>query len=158
MVLVVDDNHHMRMIVNSIMRAMGIIHIREASDGVEALQILKDWKPDIVIVDLVMGTLDGLDFTKLLRTSSDSPCPFVPVIMMTGHSDRKHVLQARDAGVSEFIAKPLTAKVLMERINNVVYKKRMWVKASSYTGPDRRRKVWEEFLGPFKRSQDNTFG
>ena len=110
MVLVVDDNHYMRVIVSTMLRSMGINLIREASDGIDALEIVRDWRPDVVIIDLMMEQLDGVEFTKLVRRGVDSPNPYVPIIMMTGHTDRRHVIDARDAGVSEFIAKPLTAR------------------------------------------------
>ena len=84
MVLVVDDNHYMRVIVCTMLRSMGITMIREASDGIEALEIVRDWRPDVIVLDLMMEQLDGIEFTKLIRRGSDSPHPYVPIIMMTG--------------------------------------------------------------------------
>lgn len=156
--LVVDDNHYMRVIVCTMLRAMGITHIREASDGAEALEIVRDWRPDVIIVDLVMEHLDGIEFTRLLRTGVDSPHPYVPIIMMTGHTDRTHVLAARDAGVNEFVAKPLTARALIDRMKSVIDNERAWVKCTTYTGPDRRRKRGNDYKGPFRRASDKAVG
>ena len=158
MVLVVDDNHYMRVIVCTMLRSMGITMIREASDGIEALEIVRDWRPDVIILDLMMEQLDGVEFTKLLRRGSDSPHPYVPIIMMTGHTDRRRVIEARDAGVNELVAKPLTAKGLIDRMRSVIDNERSWVKSSVYIGPDRRRKVMADYRGPFRRLADKAEG
>ena len=158
MALVVDDNHYMRVIVSTMLRSMGITMIREASDGVEALEIVRDWRPDVIITDLMMEQLDGVEMTKLLRRGSDSPHPYVPIIMMTGHTDRRRVLEARDAGVNEFVAKPLTARALIDRLRSVIDNERGWVKSNSYTGPDRRRKANPAYPGPFRRIADKADG
>ena len=158
MALVVDDNHYMRVIVCTMLRAMGITNIREASDGAEALEIVRDWRPDVIIVDLVMETIDGIEFTRLLRTGTDSPHPYVPLIMMTGHTDRSKVIAARDAGVNEFVAKPLTAQGLISRMKSVIENERAWVKCSTYTGPDRRRRKNAAYPGPYRRASDKAEG
>ncbi|XZP57673.1 response regulator [Asticcacaulis solisilvae] len=156
MVLVVDDNHYMRVIVCTMLRSMGITMIREASDGIEALEIVRDWRPDVIVLDLMMEQLDGIEFTKLIRRGSDSPHPYVPIIMMTGHTDRRRVIEARDAGVNELVAKPLTAKALIDRMRSVIDNERSWVKSANYMGPDRRRKVNPEYRGPFRRASDKA--
>jgi two-component system, chemotaxis family, chemotaxis protein CheY len=158
LVLVVDDNHYMRVIVCAMLRSIGITHIREASDGAEALEIVRDWRPDIIVLDLVMEHLDGIEFTRMLRTGSDSPHPFVPIIMMTGHTDRTRVMEARDAGVNEFIAKPLTARALIERLRSVIDSERPFIKCPNYSGPDRRRRRNPEYKGPFRRAADKAAG
>lgn len=158
MVLVVDDNHYMRVIVSTMLRAMGITLIREASDGAEALEIVRDWRPDVIVLDLVMETIDGIEFTKLVRRGVDSPNPYVPIIMMTGHTDRRRVLEARDAGVNEFVAKPLTARALIDRLKSVINNERGWVKSATYVGPDRRRRTLPDYKGPFRRVADKADG
>ena len=157
MVLVVDDNHYMRVIVCTMLRAMGITLIREASDGVEALEIIRDWRPDVIIMDLVMQQLDGLETTRLLRQGSDSPHPFVPIIMVTGHTDRATVIAARDAGVNEFVVKPLTARALLSRIDSVIMRPRPFIRCKTYFGPDRRRIADKNYPGPFRRNTDGMF-
>ena len=154
--LVVDDNHHMRLIISAMLRSMGIVNIRDATDGVEALEILRDWSCDVIILDIVMETLDGIDLTRLLRTSSDSPAPFIPIIMLSGHSDRSKVLAARDAGVNEFIAKPLAANALIQRLQSILANDRAWVKSPGFTGPDRRRRKDAKFTGPYRRKEDEA--
>ena len=71
---------------------------------------------DIVMTDLAMQPLDGIDLVRLLRNANDSPNPMVPVIMITGHSTLRRVAEARDVGVTEFLSKPVTARGVIERI------------------------------------------
>jgi response regulator RpfG family c-di-GMP phosphodiesterase len=94
--------------------------------------------------------LTGIEFTRLLRTSADSPDKFIPVIMTTGYSDRSTVIAARDAGVTEFLAKPITAKALYGRVLEVINNPRPFIRSKTYFGPDRRRRD-EPFDGPERR-------
>ena len=106
-VLLVDDNPHMRAIVASILKGVGVRQVCEAQDGAEGLQALRGWPADLAIVDFQMTPLDGACFTRLVRNSSDSENIYLPIIMMTGFADRGRVFEARDAGVTEMIAKPV---------------------------------------------------
>ena len=153
-VLVVDDNHHMRAIISAVLKGMGVRQVRECWDGAEALDALRKWPADVVITDFHMSPIDGLEFTRLVRNASDSPNPFLPIIMLTGYADRSLVMEARDAGVTEFIAKPLTAQALVNRLGAVIYKPRPFVRTSSYFGPDRRRRDDPNYDGPLRRSDD----
>jgi two-component system chemotaxis response regulator CheY len=153
--LLVDDNHHMRTLLAEILRAIGARHIHEASNGAEALQLIRSHPIDIVMTDLAMQPLDGIDFVRLLRNSPDSPNPMVPVIMITGHSTQGRVFEARDVGVNEFLSKPITARGVIERIRQVVENPRSFVRTNDYFGPDRRRRVDPEWRGPFRRARDS---
>ena len=153
-ILLVDDNQHMRMLLTEILRALGVRHVFEAMDGAEALQVLRETQMDIIMTDLTMGPLDGIDFVNLLRNSPDSPAPFAPVIMITGHSTLRRVAEARDAGVNEFLAKPVTARGVIHRINLLIEHPRPFIRCEGYFGPDRRRRAEPGFKGPYRRSGD----
>ena len=153
-ILLVDDNHYLRVLLGEILRAIGVQHIFEANDGAEALQAMRNNSVDIVMTDLSMQPLDGIDFVRLLRNSPDSPNPMVPVIMITGHSTMVRVAEARDAGVNEFLAKPLTARGVIERLGQVVENPRPFIRAGSYFCPDRRRRADPNFTGPWRRGGD----
>ena len=71
--------------------------------------------------------------------------------MLTGHSEKKRVVSARDAGVTEFLAKPISAKGLYQRIVNVVANPRPFIKTKTYFGPDRRRNVNPNYVGTERR-------
>jgi two-component system chemotaxis response regulator CheY len=155
-VLVVDDNPHMRSIVVAILRGVGIGIVKEASDGADAMEVMRAGVPDIVIVDLNMFPIDGLEFTQMIRTAVDSPFPFVPIIMMTGHTERTKVTAARDSGVNELVAKPISAKTLLDRIVAVIDRPRSFVKTATYTGPCRRRGTsGKDYVGKLRRKSDN---
>ena len=153
-VLLVDDNQHMRAIVTTVLAGVGVRHLRETRDGAEALEALKDWPADVAIVDFQMFPIDGVEFTRMVRNSPESRNPYLPIVMMTGHSERTRVMEARDAGVTEFVAKPLTAKSVLERLQAVIYRPRPFVRASTYFGPDRRRREDPTYTGPWRRAAD----
>jgi DNA-binding response OmpR family regulator len=137
--LIVDDNRHMRVILREALRAVVGGQIYEAGDGAEALETLKSAPCDLVVTDLMMKPIDGVDFVRMLRSSPDSPNPFVPVIMVTGHTSRSRILAARDAGVDELLVKPVTSAALIERIRFVIEDRREFVKTKTFFGPCRRR-------------------
>lgn len=137
-VLLVDDNQHMRAIVSAILKSVGIHDVIEARDGAEGLQMLRRWPIDIAIVDFQMDPIDGVAFTWMVRNSQDSTNPYLPIIMMTGFADRNRVIEARDAGVTELVVKPVTARAILDRLNAVVFHPRPFVKTEDYHGPLRR--------------------
>lgn len=151
-VLLVDDSKNMRMLVKTVLAALGIQIIKEASDGAAAMKELKTSAIDIAIVDWVMEPTDGLEFVRQVRTAEDSPNPFLPIIMMTGHTERTRIYTARDAGVTEFLAKPITAKTLLLRLSNIIEFPRPYVRAKGYFGPDRRRRSGD-YSGPERRGK-----
>ncbi|OFX12600.1 MAG: two-component system response regulator [Alphaproteobacteria bacterium RIFOXYD12_FULL_60_8] len=139
-VLVVEDNQHFRLLIKTVLQALGIREVEEAVNGLDAIDCLKKFQADLVIADWKMAPMDGIEFTHFIRKDNASPNPYLPVIMVTGFAEAKLVVEARDAGVNEFLAKPISAKMLMSRILAVVQKPRPFVKAGQYFGPDRRRK------------------
>ena len=153
-VLLVEDNAHMRQIISTVLTGVGLRQIGEASDGDEALIKLKSWECDFVILDFRMEPMDGVAFTRHIRTAQDSPNPYLPIIMMTGHAERARVEEARDAGVTEFVVKPLTARAILDRINVVIDRPRPFVRSPSYFGPDRRRRTEPRYSGPWRRTDD----
>jgi two-component system chemotaxis response regulator CheY len=155
-ILLVDDNHHMRVLLTEILRAIGVKHVYEANDGAEALQVMRSNPIDIIMSDLAMQPLDGIDFVRLLRNSPDSPNPMAPVIMITGHSTHRRVQEARDVGVNEFLSKPVTARGVLERIAQVVDNPRAFVRTPAYFGPDRRRRADPNYTGPKRRASDKA--
>jgi DNA-binding response OmpR family regulator len=78
----------------------------------------------------------------------------VPVILMTGYSQKKRVLMARDSGITEFLVKPFTAKALYQRIEILIEKPRLFVKSNAYFGPDRRRKGDAGYSGKNRRQDE----
>lgn len=155
-VLVVDDNQHMRKLVVAVLQAIGVRDFHEAPDAEHAWAHLKETNPDVVILDWQMSGMTGLEFVRLLRSSPRSPNPFVPVIMLTGHTHIDHVRQARDAGVNEFLAKPVAVKAIISRLINVIEYPRPYIRCKNYFGPCRRRRAVTAYTGPERRVSELT--
>jgi len=149
--LVVDDNAHMRRIVRTLLHGFGGREVYEAEDGAAGLEGFNGHNPDIVITDWAMPILDGLELTQMIRKPDANANPYVPIIMLSGHSEKNRVMQARDAGVTEFLAKPIAAKALYERILSVVLNPRPFIRTATFFGPDRRRNVNPNYSGPERR-------
>ncbi len=153
-VLIVDDNKHIQLLMKEILRAFGIRSFQTAEDGAGALEILKTFVADLVICDWNMSPVDGLEFVDLLRKSTDSSNPFVPVIMLTGYTEYHRVTEARDHGVTEFLAKPVSPKALYDRVVRIIENPRIFVRSKNYVGPDRRRNTSRKYDGPERREID----
>lgn len=148
--LIVDDNRGMRKLVKTILNAFNVKSILELDTCDGALNEIRLFKPDIIICDWEMKPVNGINFVKKIRTSNKSTDKFVPIVMLTGYSERKRVLEARDAGVSEYLVKPISSKGLFSRIRSTIENPRIFVKTKDYFGPDRRRKqAW--FKGDDRR-------
>jgi CheY-like chemotaxis protein len=157
-VLLVDDNWHMRSIAITLLESFGITQIRDVDSGQEGVRIAQLWPADVALVDFKMEPMNGVQFTRMIRNAPNSRNPYLPIIMMTGHSAVVRVMEARDAGVTEFIAKPLSARTLLNRLNSVIYQPRAFVRTQSYFGPDRRRRADPAFKGPWRRFDDADRG
>jgi CheY-like chemotaxis protein len=149
--LVVDDNAHMRRILRTLLNGFGAREVHEAEDGASGLESFNHFVPDIVITDWAMPIFSGLELTQMIRQPDGNANPYVPIIMMTGHSEKRRVTAARDAGVTEFLAKPVSAKGLYERIVNVIVNPRPFIRTKTYFGPDRRRSATAAYTGPERR-------
>ena len=149
-ILVIDDNKHMANLVVEILHALGVKNTCQTGDAAAAFQELKHFSADVIIVDWHMEPLDGLDFVRLVRTAKDSPNPYVPIIMLSGFTEHRRITEARDAGINEFLAKPISAKSIYQRIASVIDNPRPFIRTKNYFGPDRRR----QNLGPPRNMED----
>lgn len=158
-VLIVDDSKHMRQLMRSLLHAFGVGYVQEAVDGREAFIRLSQGGFDLILCDLVMEPVNGLDFVERVRKGKDSPDPFVPIIAVTGFTEQYRVMVARDAGVNEVLAKPISAKELATRIQAVIENPRPFVRTKTYFGPDRRRKREDQtFYDGVERRRGNLGG
>mgnify|MGYP000172617747 CR=1 FL=1 len=153
-VLIVDDHPHMRSILHQVVKSAGVERIHLAKDSAEALRIIHDQDIDILITDLVMEPLDGIDLVRLIRRSPDSTKPLLPILMVTGHMTLSRIQEARDAGVNEFAAKPISVKAVLERLAAIIDRPRDFIRAEEYFGPDRRRRKSPEETKPQRRKSD----
>lgn len=114
--LIVDDSSVMRKIVERSLRQAGLesLVVFEAGSGVEGLEILKSREVDLILSDINMPSMDGLEFVRQLR--SQQLAPEVPVVMITTESSEEHVRQAIEAGAKGYIRKPFTADQVKQRV------------------------------------------
>ena len=148
----------MRVLLRELLNSVGIREVSEAANGQAALAVLQNRQCDLILSDMAMAPMDGIAFTRHIRTDESSPNHFVPIIMVTGHTEIERVKAARDAGVTEFLAKPVTPQNLYARIAEIVERPRAFVRTESYFGPDRRHKVLENHGGPWRRHDDYDVG
>ncbi len=125
-VLVVDDNLHMTSIVKTILRAFEVKDLFEATDADDAIALLRTQPIDLIIMDYAMEPIDGCQLTRLIRQSDDSKHQFGPIIMLTAYAERSKVEAPRDAGVTEFWAKPVTAMQIYRKVSTVINAPQAW--------------------------------
>lgn len=139
--LIVDDNPYMRRILRTLLHSFGAREVHEAEDGASGLEAYSNHAPDLVILDWVMPIFDGVELTQMIRQPEVTANPFVPIILITAHTGKHRVLAARDAGVTEVLAKPISAKALHERIVASISRPRKFIRTDTYFGPEPRREL-----------------
>ncbi|MEQ9517909.1 MAG: response regulator [Parvibaculum sp.] len=147
----VDDSPYMRTLIQDLLILMGIGKVITAPDGETALELYKQEVPDLLITDASMEPMNGFEFVRRIRMDSENPNPFVPIIMLSGHVELSHIEKARDNGVTEYLAKPVSADSLMRRVISVIERPRQFVKVGPYFGPDRRRHTSDVFFDGERR-------
>jgi two-component system, chemotaxis family, chemotaxis protein CheY len=122
-VLIVDDSAVMRKIVERSLRQAGLnlAQVVEAGNGVEALAALQDAKLDLILCDINMPVMDGLEFIKQLSTTDHGKG--IPVVMITTEGSESHVVEALSAGARGYIRKPFTPDQVKEHVLAVLMEK-----------------------------------
>lgn len=150
-VLVVDDNRHCRALMRAALAAIGFQDIVCVESAGEARNMLNEGSFDLVLADALMEEEDGMHLTRALRTEDELRHAYVPVIMVSAHSTRENVLNARDSGISEYLVKPINPEQLYRRVVKAIANPRVFVKTRTYKGPCRRRFALGEITGGERR-------
>jgi adenylate cyclase len=116
-VLIVDDNENNRAILAARLGAQGY-STTEASDGAEALEAVRRDAPDLILLDVMMPGIDGLEACRRLK--SDPSLGFVPVILVTARADSKDVVAGLEAGADEYLTKPVDQQALVARVRSML--------------------------------------
>lgn len=142
-ILVVEDSTEMRHLVVALLESMGIGRIVEAHDGHSGLLAFNKHTPDLVITDGAMAPVNGYEMTRRIRNADDpaNANPSVPILMISGHLGQETIDQARDQGVTDYLAKPLTAEILYERVLTAMTEERSILVSGSYIGPSPKRNL-----------------
>jgi len=162
-VLVADKNMQMRRLMRSVLRELNIRMVTEAA-GTEEVYTHIAGKPfDLIFIEWAPD-FDGIAVVRQVRRDPSAASRYTPVILMSAYTELQHVLDARDAGANEFLAKPFTAKLIYSRVHAIIESHRPFVKCKVYFGPDRRRKKdpppdgWERRGQGDKAAKDKTGG
>lgn len=141
-VLIADSDVRTSELVRRVLFSFGFRRIAMADTQEGALSQMRTEKMDLIITESRMRRGDGVSFVHTIRNLDDVQVirRDVPVIMLTADAGKKDVLRARDAGVTEFLVKPFSAKTLSNRIVQVIDKPRLFIQAPNYAGPCRRRR------------------
>ena len=153
--LIVDDNRHMTRLLHTLLVAYGLRDVHEASDGQSGIKVLNAVKPDFVLCDYDMKPINGIGFVKLVRRNCPPPLAWIPIIMITAHTELRRIQTARDAGITEALLKPVTPRNLYDRILQIIERPRRFVKTPEFAGPDRRRRRGAGYGGPKRRFEDD---
>lgn len=116
-ILVVDDSSLMRGFAKSSLKQLKLNNVTEAEDGVEALAELKKEKYDLILSDLFMPNMDGLELLKAVRNDRD--LKNIPFIIMTIEGKKGSLIEALEAGLNDYLIKPVTAKALSKKLSKV---------------------------------------
>lgn len=150
-VLIVESTRAMADLTKSVLNSLGVKDVHTAFSTQEGFDKYCTVQPDLMLIDWMQDPDNGLELTRRIRSDADSPNPFTPIILMTGFSQKKRVLMARDSGITEFLVKPFTARALYQRIEQIIEMPRYFVVSDKYFGPDRRRKRDSNYSGPDRR-------
>jgi two-component system chemotaxis response regulator CheY len=116
-ILVVDDMSTMRRIVKNILKQLGFNNLEEAENGQEALTKLKAETYGFVVSDWNMPVMMGIDMLRAIR--ADESLKKIPVLMVTAEAQKENLMEAVQAGVSNYVVKPFTAETMQEKINKI---------------------------------------
>lgn len=153
-VLVVEDNQFMRTLLVDALNAMSIGSVSAANSGKRALNLMSNNSYDLVITDLEMENGTGIELIEAIRKGQNIEDPLVPIIVLSANTTRSMITSARDAGTTEFLAKPVSAKALYRRISTIIETPRNFIRTDDYFGPDRRRRQDPTYKGPKRRKDD----
>ncbi len=116
-ILIVDDNEANRDILATRLAANGY-ELLQAADGEEALEVARREKPDLILLDIMMPKIDGVEVCRQLKADKD--LPFMPIILVTAKTDTKDVVAGLDAGADEYLTKPIDQAALVARVRSVL--------------------------------------
>jgi CheY-like chemotaxis protein len=151
-VLLVDDSAERRRLLRTLLSSVGIREVVIAGNAAEALASLGRQNLDLMLVDHDLEGGRAIAFVRELRGGWDSPAPELPVILVAS-ADRSTILAARDAGVTEFLARPASTAALLARLEEIVDRPRPFVRVDKYVGPCRRRRRLEQWAGVERRGR-----
>ena len=154
-VMLLQNNSTEVDILGQVFQGFGVKGVRKSTSVDAAEGIVRHNEFDLLVIDAEMPGGGGFNFVQNLRRMHDSPNRLVPVILVSGHTPHRSVLRARDCGANIVVTKPITPKVLFDRIVWLVKDVRQFVECDGYVGPDRRHKAYGPPPGTKGRRKDD---
>ncbi len=139
-VLVIEDDITMQNMLRDILQTLGFRKILIAGNGTKAIESFSHTQVDFIICDWRLPGMSGIEFTKYIRNLPALYNKFVDIIMLTGNVELQNIIEARNAGVTEYIIKPFKVRDLCNRIIEIIEKPREFILANDFKGPSRRRR------------------
>lgn len=149
-ILVLEKHLLVRRLLTDVFSEFGVANVFSTAEPVDAFNYFVDSVPDIILCDWTPD-LDGIEFIRRIRLTDESPNPYVPIVVVTANTELRHVCIARDNGMTEFLAKPVSAKTIYSRLASVIENPRPFVRVSDFFGPDRRRRESIGYTGYDRR-------
>lgn len=149
-ILVLEKHLLIRRLLTDVFAEFGVPTVQSTAEPDVAWDMFTHFPVDIILCDWTEG-LDGMAFLTKVRRDIESADPFIPVVICTANSEYRHVCTARDKGMTEFLAKPVSAKTVYGRICAMVENHRPFIRVSDFFGPDRRRHRNEELVKAERR-------
>ncbi|MGB0669857.1 MAG: response regulator [Rhodospirillales bacterium] len=150
-ILLVEKHFLIRRMLTDIFGVMGVPTVHTTNSVEAGWELFDSQAPDILLTDW-NNELNGIELLHRVRRDPDSPDPYCPVVVVTANTELRHVCTARDKGMTEFLAKPVSAKLLYGRICSVIESNRVFVRSENFFGPDRRRARHVNYGGPERRA------
>ena len=135
-VIIAEDNQQMRELLREVMSAFGVEDLRVCANGKEVVDALVKRPADLIFTAWNMAPMDGIELVQWLRNDQRSPARNVPIVMITARTDRDDVMAAREAGVTAYLAKPVTPERVYQRIADIVERAKK-AKAKAHGNPIR---------------------
>lgn len=142
-ILVVEENAHAASLARQTLLSAGASEVVTAADGHAALRQLSSFQPDILVADLTMPGMSGLELTRIVRqsaldTNADVPDPSIPIVVVSAFGSRASVQTARSAGIDAYVIKPFSIGSLVKRVDRASRRSADFIVNPAYVGPDRR--------------------
>ena len=160
-ILVLESNSFMRSIITHLLRDACAEDVVTARTNDSALHVMHDFPPGVLIADWVDTPdpeRDCLKLVKRIRDTERAPYRDVPIILLSAPRSRREVEAARDAGVTEFVIKPVSAALLYQRLRAIESQPRHFIQTARFAGPDRRRRPRKQTGPSLKRTADVEAG
>lgn len=152
--LLADRDHYTRDLIAHMLRGFGMESPVFADSGASAMAQMKHCCYDLCIVEAMLPDMSGAELVRWIRQMNKAPMRFMPVLVLTGYTQLRMIAETRDAGANIIAKKPISPKVLFERIAWMARVARPFIETDSYVGPDRRFRDIPPPEGNYKRETD----